>query len=64
MADTSNSSNARAAVEIARKSPKVKHDWYQTESHVIITILAKNTQQDRVKVEFAEEAVSLRPTNG
>lgn len=61
MADTS---NARAAVEIARKLPNVKHDWYQTESYVIITILAKNTQQDRVKVEFAEEAVSLRPTKG
>ena len=59
MADTSNTTNAGAAVEFARKSPKIKHDWYQTESHVIITILAKNTKQDGVKVEFDEEAVSF-----
>lgn len=59
MADTSNTSNAGAAVEFARKSPKIKHDWYQTESHVIITILAKNTKQDGVKVEFGEEALNV-----
>ena len=64
MADTSNISNAGAAVECARNSPKIKHDWYQTDSHVIITILAKNTKQDGVKVEFGEEAVSLCRTNG
>lgn len=57
MADTSNISNAVAAVECARNSPKIKHDWYQTDSHVIITILAKNTKQDGVKVEFGEEAL-------
>lgn len=64
MADTSNTSNAGAGVEFARKSPKIKHDWYQTESHVIITILAKNTKQDGVKVEFGEETVSCCRTKG
>jgi suppressor of G2 allele of SKP1 len=59
MADTSNTSNPGAAVEFARKSPKIKHDWYQTDSHVIITILAKNMKQDGVKVEFGEESVSF-----
>jgi len=63
MADTSNTLNAGAAVEFARKSPNIKHDWYQTESHVIITILAKNMKQDWVKVEFCEEAVSFCRTN-
>ena len=64
MADTSNTANAGAAVEFARKSPKIKHDWYQTESHVIITILAKNTKQDGVKVEFDDETVSFCRTKG
>lgn len=64
MADTSNTSNAGATVEFARKSPKIKHDWYQTESHVIITILAKNTKENGVKVEFGEEAVSFCRTKG
>jgi suppressor of G2 allele of SKP1 len=64
MADASNTSNAGAAVEFARQSPKIKHDWYQTESHVIITILAKNTKQDGVKVEFCEETVSFCHSKG
>jgi suppressor of G2 allele of SKP1 len=64
MADTSNTSNDGVGVEFARKSPKIKHDWYQTESHVIITILAKNTKQDGVEVEFDEEAVSFCRTKG
>jgi hypothetical protein len=62
MADSSNTESAgeaAAATEILKKVPKIKHDWYQTESHVVITILAKNVQQDGVKVEFAEESVSF-----
>ncbi|XP_067842544.1 protein SGT1 homolog isoform X2 [Heptranchias perlo] len=39
-------------------APKIKHDWYQTDSHVIITIMIKNASKDDVKVEFAERNVS------
>jgi len=35
--------------------PKIKHDWYQTETHVIVTILAKNTEN--VKVVCKENTV-------
>lgn len=59
MADSSNPQSAGEVEEIAKQVPKIKHDWYQTESHVVITILAKNVKQDEVKVEFAEEAVSF-----
>ncbi|XP_043547105.1 protein SGT1 homolog isoform X2 [Chiloscyllium plagiosum] len=38
--------------------PKVKHDWYQTDSHVIVTIMIKNASKDTVNVEFAERNVS------
>ncbi|KAL6447346.1 hypothetical protein ACFW04_001522 [Cataglyphis niger] len=37
--------------------PKIKHDWYQTETHVIVTILAKNTEN--VKVAYEENALSV-----
>ena len=37
--------------------PKIKHDWYQTESHVIIVILAKNVQE--INVNFKQENLSL-----
>lgn len=37
--------------------PKIKHDWYQTETHVIVTILAKNTEN--VKVVYEENTVCI-----
>lgn len=39
------------------KPTAVKHDWYQTESHVCVTILAKNLDPQQVKVEFSPSAV-------
>ncbi|CAB3233797.1 unnamed protein product [Arctia plantaginis] len=39
--------------------PKIKHDWYQTESQVIITILLKNAPQDKLKVNYGERSLSL-----
>lgn len=41
-------------------TPKIKHDWYQTETHVFINILAKNVEN--VKVHTTETAVSKRFT--
>ncbi|OXU18566.1 hypothetical protein TSAR_013933 [Trichomalopsis sarcophagae] len=38
-------------------APKIKHDWYQTETHVIVTVLAKNT--DNVKVVYGETTLSV-----
>lgn len=37
--------------------PKIKHDWYQTETHVIVTILAKNTEN--IRVDYGESTVCL-----
>ena len=55
MAENSNSDSG----VIVESKTKVKHDWYQTESQIIITILAKNVKQDQLKVEFGEETVSI-----
>lgn len=41
-------------------APPVKHDWYQTESQVIITIMVKNAPKDGVIVSFAEKRLSAR----
>ncbi|KAM7436220.1 Suppressor of G2 allele of SKP1 [Porites harrisoni] len=38
--------------------PKPRYDWYQTETHVVITIMIKNTKQENVKVEFGEKTLS------
>ncbi|KAM8850545.1 protein SGT1 homolog isoform 2-T2 [Spinachia spinachia] len=38
--------------------PPVKHDWYQTESQVIVTVMAKNVPMDGVRVNFMEKELS------
>nr|XP_012996373.1 protein SGT1 homolog [Cavia porcellus] len=39
----------------ARTRSKIKYDWYQTESQVIITLMIKNVQKNDVNVEFSEK---------
>ncbi|KAJ8706314.1 hypothetical protein PYW08_010940 [Mythimna loreyi] len=39
--------------------PKIKHDWYQTESQVVITVLVKNAPKDKVKINYGERSLSL-----
>ena len=41
----------------------IKHDWYQTESHAYVTILAKNLDPRKVHVVFEEYQVRPTPTN-
>ncbi|XP_063991421.1 protein SGT1 homolog isoform X2 [Diachasmimorpha longicaudata] len=38
-------------------TPKIKHDWYQTESFVVITILAKNSEN--IKINYTETMLSV-----
>ncbi|XP_056248347.1 protein SGT1 homolog isoform X1 [Seriola aureovittata] len=35
--------------------PNVKYDWYQTESQVIVTVMAKNVPKDGVSVKFMDK---------
>ncbi|XP_077414775.1 protein SGT1 homolog [Vanacampus margaritifer] len=46
--------------------PHVKHDWYQTESQVIVSVMAKNVPKDSVCVNFMEKelSVSIRLASG
>ncbi|KAI5640461.1 SGS domain-containing protein [Phthorimaea operculella] len=38
---------------------KIKHDWYQTESQVVVTILLKNAPADKVKVHYGDRSLSV-----
>ncbi|XP_039672288.1 protein SGT1 homolog isoform X1 [Perca fluviatilis] len=40
--------------------PHVKRDWYQTESQVIVTVMAKNVPKDGVCVDFMEKELSAK----
>ncbi|XP_007468663.1 PREDICTED: suppressor of G2 allele of SKP1 homolog isoform X3 [Lipotes vexillifer] len=44
--------------EIWGHNSKIKYDWYQTESQVIITLMIKNVQKNDVNVEFSEKELS------
>lgn len=35
----------------------IKHDWYQTEQAVVITILVKNVKQEFLRVNISESIV-------
>lgn len=34
-----------------------RHDWYQTESNVVVTVMAKNVSKDGVCVRFTDKEV-------
>lgn len=36
---------------------KIRHDWYQTESHVVITILLKNQKPEDIETKFTKNAI-------
>ncbi|KAM9845339.1 protein SGT1 homolog isoform 2-T2 [Aulostomus maculatus] len=52
--ETQNSSINRQTPAV----PPVKYDWYQTESQVIVTVMAKNVPKDGVCVSFMEKELS------
>ncbi|XP_026561119.1 protein SGT1 homolog [Pseudonaja textilis] len=37
---------------------KIKYDWYQTDSHVIVTIMVKNVKQVDVNITFSEKELN------
>ena len=46
-------------VKSREQSVKIKRDWYQTETHVFIDILARNTKLEDLAVVFGEESIHV-----
>lgn len=55
--ETQNGSESEVSAS-QRTQSKIKYDWYQTESQVIITLMIKNIQKNDVNVEFSEKELS------
>ncbi|XP_044526543.1 protein SGT1 homolog [Gracilinanus agilis] len=51
-------SESGTSVQQQNQQSKIKYDWYQTESQVIITLMIKNIQKNNIKVEFSENELS------
>lgn len=45
--------------EIPQEQPKIKHDWYQTETTVVIEVRIKGLNKDQVTVEFQPRELSV-----
>ena len=60
--ETKNTANTVASPPVEMNNtmpaPKIKHDWYQTETHVFVTVLIKNLKNEQVKVNFTDSTVS------
>jgi len=46
---------------------KIRHEWYQTQSHVFVTIFVKNVKQEHATIDFQTKSlnvtIKLSPTN-
>ncbi|KAM6094220.1 protein SGT1 homolog isoform 2-T2 [Chlamydotis macqueenii] len=58
--ETLNASQTEVNTQQQPLPPKIKYDWYQTESQVIVTIMIKNVQKDDVSVQFSEKEVEIK----
>ncbi|XP_037382821.1 protein SGT1 homolog [Talpa occidentalis] len=56
--EAQNGSQEEVAASQRTHQSKIKYDWYQTDSQVIITLMIKNVQKNDVNVEFSEKELS------
>ncbi|XP_074651984.1 protein SGT1 homolog [Tubulanus polymorphus] len=42
---------------LAPPTPKIKYDWYQTESHVVVTIMQKNLKKEDCEINIEAKSV-------
>lgn len=56
--EAQNGSQSTVSASQRTHQSKIKYDWYQTESQVIITLMIKNIQKNDVNVEFSEKELS------
>lgn len=56
--EAQNESQSMMSVSQRIPQSKIKYDWYQTESQVIITLMIKNVQKNDINVEFSEKELS------
>lgn len=47
----------RPAVSSATGAPRIRHEWYQTATNVVVTVFAKGVKRDDVKVRFDSHEV-------
>ncbi|XP_034614291.1 protein SGT1 homolog isoform X1 [Trachemys scripta elegans] len=51
-------SQTEMTTEQQTQPSKIKYDWYQTESQVIVTLMIKNAQKDDIRIQFSEKELN------
>jgi len=46
-------------VTLAMPEPKIKHDWYQTETAVVVEVRIKNLKKEDVSIDFQPQSLSV-----
>ncbi|XP_032237482.1 protein SGT1 homolog [Nematostella vectensis] len=55
-----NESKPHVPVQIPMPAPaKAKYDWYQTETHVVVSVMIKNSKQEDVYIEYGDQHLSV-----
>jgi suppressor of G2 allele of SKP1 len=49
----------QAPVNTAPSTPKIRHEWYQNDLFVFVTIFAKNVAQEKANIKFEEQNLSV-----
>jgi len=64
---TSTSTSTPTSTTAAPTEQKIRHEWYQTATHVFVTVFVKNIKQEQLNVQIEEKslniAIKLSPTN-
>ncbi|XP_077983864.1 protein SGT1 homolog [Glandiceps talaboti] len=56
--ETTNETTAASPVSQPPVAPKIRYDWYQTETHVVITIMIKKAKKEDVTLKYTDKTVS------
>ena len=52
-------STAAGLQQLVFDPSRVRHEWYQTNTHIVVSILARQVAQDKVNVDFEATAVGV-----
>ena len=54
----------QSTVPPTAQPPRVRHDWYQTQSDVYVNVMIKRLKRENVRVEFGERRLRVEVTLG
>jgi len=57
--DSKSTFNSATIESLPPPTPKIRHEWYQTPTHVVVTIFAKNLSSKEAQISYTKESLSV-----